>query len=161
MEPRALPRIGGLKKCMGWPLGAHVISTYTSVPPSPSGAVFAKDALPPNYLLQLASSNPHNVSAPSNLLRETIVRPILEDTTLMTGILLALFLVFVVSYVRSPWRKLPSGPRRLPVIGNALQLSDINWLLSKDCKDSFGELPQMYQRCVTPKSRGCRRGYVP
>lgn len=140
MEPRVLPRISGLKKCMGWPLGAHVTSTYTSVPPSTSGAVFAKGALPPDPLLQLASLNPRNVSASTNLLRETIVRPILEDTTLMTGIFLALFLVFAASYVRSPWRKLPPGPRRLPVIGNALQLSDINWLISKDCKDNFGEV---------------------
>lgn len=139
MEPRVLPRISGLKKCMGWPLGAHATSTYTSALPLTSGAIFAQDAPPPNYLPQLASSNPRNVYAPTNLLRETVVKPILGDTTLMTGILLALFLVFMVSYARSPWRKLPPSPRRLPIIGNALQLLDTNWLTSKDCKARFGE----------------------
>lgn len=161
MEPRVLPRISGLKKCMGWPLGAHVTSTYTSVPPLLSGAVFAQDAPPPDYLLRFASSNPHNVSAPTIFFRESIMKSILEDTTLMAGVLLALFLVFIASYARSPWRKLPPSPRRLPIIGNARQLSDINWLISKDCKNSFGGLPQMYQRRATPKHRRCRRGHVP
>ena len=139
MEPRVLPRMSGLKKCMGWPLGAHETSTYTSVLPPPSGADFAKNELPPNYPLRLASSNPLNISAPTSLLRDTIVRPILEDTTLMTGILLALLIAFTVSYVRSPWRKLPPSPRRMPIIGNALQLLDAKWLTSKDCKERFGE----------------------
>src|ERR1700761_1674805 len=114
MVSHFLPRISGLKKCMGWPLGTHETST-------------------------LAASNLFNISAPTSLLRETIVRPILEDTTLMTGIMLALLGFFTLSYIRSPWRKLPPGPRRTPIIGNALQLSDINWLTSKDCKDRFGE----------------------
>lgn len=139
MEPRVLPRISGLKKCRGWPLGAHLTSTYTSVLPLPSGAFFARDAPPPNYLLQLASRNPRNLSASTNFLRDTIVRPILDDTALIAGVLLALFLVFVVYYARSPWRKLPPSPRRMPIIGNALQFLDINWLTSKDCKDRFGE----------------------
>ncbi|KAI0248231.1 cytochrome P450 [Lactifluus subvellereus] len=58
---------------------------------------------------------------------------------LTTGILLALVTLFAVSYARSPWRKLPPGPRRLPVIGNALQLTDTNWLLSRNCKEDFGK----------------------
>ena len=139
MEPRVLPRISGLKKCMGWPIEARETSSYTSVLPPPSGADFAKNELPPNHLLQRVSSNRLNISTPTSLLRETIVRPILEDPTLMTGILLALLIVFVVSYARSPWRKLPPSPRRMPIIGNALQLLDINWLTSKGCKDRFGE----------------------
>ena len=59
--------------------------------------------------------------------------------TLMTGILLALLIVFTVFYARSPWRKLPPSPRWTPIIGNAFQLLDINWLTSKDCKNRFGE----------------------
>ncbi|KAI9442995.1 cytochrome P450 [Lactarius indigo] len=48
--------------------------------------------------------------------------------------------MFTVLYARSPWRKLPPSPRRTPIIGNALQLLDIPWLISKDCKDRFGDV---------------------
>ncbi len=139
METLVLPRISGLKKCMGWPLGAHEASSYKPVLPPPEGTIFAKDGPPPNYLFQLASSIFLNISAPPCLLKETIVKPILEDKTLMAGVLLTFLIVFTVSYARSPWRKLPPGPRRTPIIGNALQLLDKNWLFSKDCKHRFGE----------------------
>ena len=71
------------------------------------------------------------------------------------GILLGLVIIFTIGYIRSPWRKLPPSPRRLPILGNALQLRDKRWLLSKDCKDRFGEftgyIPKGMLMCVDGK----------
>ena len=62
-----------------------------------------------------------------------------ETKASTAGIVLGIVIIFVVNYIRSPWRKLPSSPRRLPILGNSLQLRDKSWLLSKDCKERFGE----------------------
>ena len=77
-------------------------------------------------------------------LRALTANAIREARTSTAGILLGLVVVFVVRYVRSPWRKLPPGPRGLPLIGNALQLMDMNWLFSMDCKDRFGVYAIIY-----------------
>ena len=49
-----------------------------------------------------------------------------------------LVIILAAHYVRSPWRRVPPGPRGLPVLGNALQLKDKGWMFKKDCKQKFG-----------------------
>ena len=68
-----------------------------------------------------------------------IFQSIWGDSSLAMSILLSLCIIFIVSYTRSPWRKLPPGPQRLPIIGNTLQLMDKNFLLSKRFKEDFSK----------------------
>ena len=95
-------------------------------------------------------------------LRAPTIKTIWETKTLTAGIVLGLVIILIVNYVRSPWRRLPPSPPRLPVLGNALQLRDKSWLLSKDCKERFGEFTDSIHREMLRRVYGtCRRGYVP
>jgi hypothetical protein len=58
--------------------------------------------------------------------------------TFRGGVILSLVIIIAVQYVRSPWRKVPPGPKGLPILGNALQLKDKRWMFEKDCKQKFG-----------------------
>ena len=77
----------------------------------------------------------------SRLLRALTFKAFWEDRKFTAGTLLGLFAILLVNYARSPWRKLPPSPRGYPIIGNALQVMDASWLISKDCKERFGEYP--------------------
>jgi hypothetical protein len=112
-------------KSMSWLRGAVDASAYVSSLPS-EGTISAKDPLGLNLILSLPLIPP-------------TANAIWETKTLTIGIVLGIVIIFIVNYIRSPWRKLPPSPRRLPVLGNALQLRDKSWLLSKDCKERFGE----------------------
>src|SRR5712672_222953 len=110
---------------IGWLRGITDASTYVSSLP-PEGTDFATDAVASNPML-LRPLTAYTVEA------------IWGSKTSMAGITLGLLIVFAINYIRSPWRKLPPSPRRLPILGNALQLRDKSWLLSNDCKERFGE----------------------
>ena len=85
----------------------------------------------------------------SRSLRELRVAPILNEIwqarAFTVGTVLGLVTIFTIYYIRSPWRKLPPSPLRLPLIGNIPQLLDKGWLLSKDCKERFGEFQSSAQ----------------
>ena len=82
--------------------------------------------------------SPHNlIHLP--LLVAPIFKGISENKTLAGGFILGLVIIFAISYTTSPWRKLPPCPPRLPILGNVLQLRNKSWLLSKECKERFGE----------------------
>jgi hypothetical protein len=114
-------------KSMGWLRRDIDASTYASSLAS-EGTVSAMDAPVARSLMLIQP------------LSASVIKAIWETKTLTAGIVLGLVVIFAVGYVRSPWRKLPPSPRRLPILGNALQLRDKSWLLSKDCKERFGEL---------------------
>jgi hypothetical protein len=56
----------------------------------------------------------------------------------LSGILAGCAIYFVVCYLQSPWRKLPPGPRGLPILGNALQLRSKQLLNFMKWKQEFG-----------------------
>jgi hypothetical protein len=131
------PRVSTLKMCMGWYPGAYYnFPIHPPTPPNPQESQFVRNGGGPDFLFPLTSSSFAALFVtPDPLKNVTLV----ENRALMTGVVLALFILIllVVSYRRSPWRKLPSGPRRLPIIGNTLQLLDKSWLRSEDCKERF------------------------
>ena len=94
-----------------------------------------------------------------------IIEAVWESRTLTAAIVFGLVITLVIGlfrYSRSPWRKLPPSPRRLPILGNASQMRDKTWLLSKDCKERFGELTNHLLMTILIHVHGnCRRGYVP
>ena len=54
------------------------------------------------------------------------------------ALITTLIIILTVRYVRSPWRKVPPGPKGLPILGNALQLQNKGWMFGRECKRKFG-----------------------
>jgi hypothetical protein len=75
--------------------------------------------------------------------------------TFSTAICISIFLT--AHYLQSPWRKLPPGPRGLPLLGNALQLRSQQWLTFMKWKQEFG---WSRSRCVNPSDYLCRGRFL-
>ena len=80
----------------------------------------------------------------SELLYHTLSAPyfVWELATSHVGlsVVVVLAVILAVRYSNSPWRRVPPGPRGLPLIGNALQLKDKAWLFKRDFKQRYGAL---------------------
>jgi hypothetical protein len=61
------------------------------------------------------------------------------------GLLIGILIALAIHYARSPWRKVPPGPRGIPILGHALKLKDKTWLIRKDCKRKFGVSSFIYE----------------
>ena len=55
-----------------------------------------------------------------------------------------LAITLVVKYLRSPWRKVPPGPKGFPIFGNAFQLQNKAWMFEIECKRKFGPLKSFF-----------------
>jgi hypothetical protein len=67
------------------------------------------------------------------------------------GLILGLVIILVIRYARSPWRKVPPGPKGLPILGNALQLRDKHWMFEKSCKEKFRTSSPMIADSLNPQ----------
>jgi hypothetical protein len=56
------------------------------------------------------------------------------------GLITILIAILATQYARSPWRRVPPGPKGLPILGNALQLMDKSWMFERVCKRNFGAI---------------------
>lgn len=73
------------------------------------------------------------------------------------AVVLGLAVILVVRYSKSPWRRVPPGPRGLPLIGNALDLQDKDWLFRGDCKQKYSA----FSLCLFLPTSCSRAHYVP
>ena len=85
-----------------------------------------------------------------------------DNGTFPIGVGIGLILLYVVVYLKSPYRKLPPGPRGYPIIGNVLDLRSKPWikfaewrknygksLLSSSCLGSSSNMPEQVISCTS------------
>src|SRR5229473_6256183 len=110
---------------------------------------YALSALAPPRSIMPSSFSSSLLGLPTTFSLSQLLRLVNENKTLSLGSLLGFFVLCVVRYVTSPYRKLPPGPRGYPIIGNVLELRTQQWL-------KFTEWRKQYGRCrfniVVPSS---------
>ncbi|KAI0254607.1 cytochrome P450 [Lactifluus subvellereus] len=63
-----------------------------------------------------------------------------QHQTLVSGVVFGFAIFLTVRYFQSPWRKLPPGPRGLPLLGNVLEMRSKQWLNFMTWKQEFGDI---------------------
>ncbi|THH17465.1 hypothetical protein EW146_g3339, partial [Bondarzewia mesenterica] len=69
-----------------------------------------------------------------------VVDELLLHKPLIIGCFFTLFVLTTIRYIRSPWRKVPPGPRGLPIVGNIMQPNSKQWLTFIDWKETYGDV---------------------
>jgi hypothetical protein len=138
MAYRFPPQVNALKKCMGWFPGGYNASLYAPASPLDGGVTIGKVVAP---------KSPPSFPPPSPLSLFATLGHLGPSVKFIAG-MGALFglLFFVLLHARNSRKKLPSRPRRIPIIGNLSQLSDKKWLFSRECKEHFGGCRTFYRK---------------
>jgi hypothetical protein len=116
------PKANDLRKSPGWLLGIHDASAYA-----------------PAILLDGDNAVSEGV-APNSLPLVTLSLP-------LKGILFCLLVTFIVSYTRSPRRRLPPQPRSLPIIGNLFQLADKGGYVRESARNALVSTERRFEGC--------------
>ncbi|THH14256.1 hypothetical protein EW146_g6057 [Bondarzewia mesenterica] len=77
----------------------------------------------------------------SNLLSPSSALLLLQqNSSFVIVLLLTASFYALISYLNSPWRRLPPGPPRLPMIGNYHRIPDNRWLIFTEWKKTYGDI---------------------
>lgn len=80
-------------------------------------------------------------------LSSSFLRELQRNKSLYAILLLGLTAYSVVRYIRSPYRKLPPGPKGYPIIGNFLNIGEKQWHVFTEWKKVYGETIVLFRCC--------------